>query len=78
MEFSFFDYCRLAEEVMEPYGATEHWAKIEVDHFRDLDAVRRRLAERFPIADFNALRRRLDPKNILSNRIIDTLFPLAA
>eukprot|EP00884_Botryococcus_braunii_P015250 jgi/Botrbrau1/2408/Bobra.0395s0037.1 len=45
---SFFDYCRLMEEVMEPYGATEHWAKIEVDHFQDIEAVRQRLAKRYP------------------------------
>jgi hypothetical protein len=64
------------EEVMEPYGATEHWAKIEVDHFRDLEAVRLRLAARYPVTEFNSLRRRLDPNNILSNRIVNELFPL--
>jgi L-galactono-1,4-lactone dehydrogenase len=40
--------------------------------------VRRRMASRYPVDQFNAMRRRLDPKNIMSNRIVDALFPLDA
>ena len=60
---------------MPRYDATEHWAKIEVPHL-DLDIARRRMQQRYPVEDFNALRRELDPKNILANDIIDKLFPL--
>lgn len=38
--------------------------------------LRGRLAARFPVAQFNAARRVLDPKNILANDIVDVLFPL--
>ena len=32
-------------------------------------------ARRYPAAEFNAARAELDPKNILSNDIVDALFP---
>ncbi len=39
---------------------------------RDLQA---RLAARYPVARFAAARRALDPHNILSNRLVDSLLP---
>ena len=62
---------------MPKYKAVDHWAKIEVVDLtpEDKSLVRKRLAERYPVTNFNAARRRLDPKNILSNHIIDDLFP---
>ena len=59
------------------YGAVEHWAKVEAMHDDARTAkLRERLAARFPVVEFNAARRALDPKNILANNIVDALFPL--
>jgi L-galactono-1,4-lactone dehydrogenase len=71
----FFEYCRLMEHrVMPKYDAAEHWAKIEVPHL-DKQAAAERLAGRYPVDKFSAARMELDPKNILSNHILDTLLP---
>lgn len=63
------------DKVQTRYGAVDHWAKVEVpldDAKRD--ALRAKMQARFPVAQFNAARRQLDPKNILANRIVDGLF----
>lgn len=71
----FFQYCKLLEgDLMPKYDAVEHWAKIEVPHL-NLEAARQRMRRRYPVEDFNWLRREFDPKNILANDIIDKLFP---
>ena len=73
----FIDYCRLLQDDLMPrYGATEHWAKIEA-HRLQPGAVAARLAARFPVDRFNAARAALDPKNIMANDVVDTLFPRA-
>ena len=59
---------------MPKYDAVEHWAKIEVPHL-NVEAARQRMRRRYPVEDFNWLRREFDPKNILANDIIDKLFP---
>lgn len=43
----------------------------------ELAEARRRLAARYPLADFAAARRRLDPKNILGSPALDALLPPA-
>ena len=60
------------------YDAVDHWAKTEPLYLvpEDLERIRRRVAKRYPVEQFNAARRKLDPKNILSNDLIDALFPL--
>ena len=59
------------------FGAVEHWAKVEAMHDNARTAkLRERLSARFPVAEFNAARRALDPKNILANDVVDALFPL--
>lgn len=76
---SFRNYVKLCEEdIMPRHKAVEHWAKIEAVHLvpEDQDRIRMRIAQRYPVAKFNLARQRLDPKNILSNHIIDLLFPL--
>ena len=40
--------------------------------------MRERLAQRYPLEQFAAMRKRVDPKNILANDIIDALFPRKA
>lgn len=59
---------------MPKYGAVEHWAKLEVDR-SDPEALKKRIQLKYPMQDFAAVRQRLDPKNILSNRIVDAVFP---
>ena len=57
------------------YGLHQHWAKIEVPSDPAAIAqLQERLAKRFPVDLFNALRRILDPKGVMSNNIINALF----
>ena len=71
----FWEYngmCR--ERLWSKFGAHQHWAKIELpDDAAAAAAVRRRLAERFPVDAFNRARRTLDPHNILANDLVDSL-----
>ena len=39
----------------------------------DVEQVRRRLRARFPVDELNKARRELDPRNILSNTLLDGL-----
>ena len=56
------------------YDAHQHWAKIAIPEDRkEREWVRERLRERFPLAEFNEARRRLDPKSILANDLIEGL-----
>ena len=34
-----------------------------------------RMAKRFPVGEFNKARAALDPKNIMSNELVDAIFP---
>lgn len=43
----------------------------------DLEKMKGRLSERYPLDQFAEARARLDPKNILANDILDALFPVA-
>mmetsp|Transcript_97535 Transcript_97535/g.278922 ORF Transcript_97535/g.278922 Transcript_97535/m.278922 type:complete len:385 (+) Transcript_97535:150-1304(+) len=75
---AFFNYKKeCAGSLWGRYGAQEHWAKIEVpSKSKDceaLDSIQRRLKSRFPVETFNALRRQLDPNNVLANPHIDQL-----
>ena len=65
---------RLEEQLVLPkYKAVEHWAKLEIGKV-DPELLSQRM-QKYPIAEFNAARARLDPKNILSNSIVDRVFP---
>mmetsp|Transcript_10578 Transcript_10578/g.34950 ORF Transcript_10578/g.34950 Transcript_10578/m.34950 type:complete len:561 (-) Transcript_10578:164-1846(-) len=74
---AFQRYKRKCEDILWPtYGAVEHWAKIELPTDQDhADRVRKRLADRFPTADFAVARKYFDPHGILSNDLIDTVLP---
>eukprot|EP00192_Tetraselmis_astigmatica_P008362 CAMPEP_0117666988 /NCGR_PEP_ID=MMETSP0804-20121206/10695_1 /TAXON_ID=1074897 /ORGANISM="Tetraselmis astigmatica, Strain CCMP880" /LENGTH=606 /DNA_ID=CAMNT_0005474621 /DNA_START=100 /DNA_END=1920 /DNA_ORIENTATION=- len=74
----FHDYTKMAYTYLVPqYGAVEHWAKIEVPNDVDgREQFQARLKARYPVGDFNAARCVLDPKNIMSNHIVEKLFPL--
>eukprot|EP01026_Neomeris_dumetosa_P031392 TRINITY_DN24904_c0_g1_i1.p1 TRINITY_DN24904_c0_g1~~TRINITY_DN24904_c0_g1_i1.p1 ORF type:complete len:658 (-),score=88.13 TRINITY_DN24904_c0_g1_i1:404-2377(-) len=73
---AFQKYSKMMEtELMPQYSATYHWAKIEVPmEGEELGYYQRFLARRYPLTRFNYLRVRLDPRNIMSNRMINAGF----
>ena len=76
----FRDYTRIMNKLSEKFGAHAHWAKIELprtnraDSMLQITRLRRRLRERFDIKSFNDARAHLDPRGVLSNRVVDILF----
>ncbi|MCO5554993.1 hypothetical protein L7F22_008532 [Adiantum nelumboides] len=74
----FLEYRRAAQrDPWDVFGAYEHWAKLEVEA-DDKEWLQERLMKHFPIDKLNKARKELDPYGILSNDIIDQLFPLTA
>ncbi|KAL5745509.1 hypothetical protein ACOSP7_026655 [Xanthoceras sorbifolium] len=75
----FFHYRHLTQsQLWDRYSAYEHWAKIEVPKDKDeLAALQERLRKRFPVDSYNKARKELDPNRILSNNILEKLFPLS-
>uniref|UniRef100_A0A7S2IF32 FAD-binding PCMH-type domain-containing protein n=1 Tax=Haptolina brevifila TaxID=156173 RepID=A0A7S2IF32_9EUKA len=71
----FWEYNALCRKHLWPmYGAHQHWAKIEIpDREEDLRRIRMRLADRFAVEALVDAKRRLDPKGILGNTLVDTL-----
>jgi L-galactono-1,4-lactone dehydrogenase len=70
----FKEYVTLCKrELFQKYAAVEHWAKIEPAELnsKELKLLQKRLHNRYPMADFNAARKRLDPNSILSNEFVD-------
>ncbi|CAA0837425.1 L-galactono-1-4-lactone dehydrogenase-mitochondrial [Striga hermonthica] len=74
----FFHYRRLTQEKLwDQYSAYEHWAKIEVPKDKDeLAALQARLRKRYPVDAYNEARKELDPNHILSNNMLEKLFPI--
>ncbi|KAI7750259.1 hypothetical protein M8C21_015968, partial [Ambrosia artemisiifolia] len=74
----FFHYRHLTQaRLWDQYSAYEHWAKIEVPKDKDeLAALQTRLRKRFPVDAFNKARVELDPNRILSNAMLEKMFPL--
>ncbi|CAN6444117.1 unnamed protein product [Victoria cruziana] len=63
-------------ELWDKYDAYEHWAKIEVPKDKDeLQDLQKRLKKRFPIDSYNKARMEFDPNKILSNGMLEKLFP---
>ncbi|KAK3006911.1 hypothetical protein RJ639_017291 [Escallonia herrerae] len=75
----FFHYRHLTQEQLwDQYSAYEHWAKIEVPKDKEeLAALQSRLKKRFPVEAYNKARKELDPNRILSNNMLEKLFPSA-
>ncbi|KAM7524453.1 hypothetical protein LguiA_014355 [Lonicera macranthoides] len=75
----FFHYRRLTQtQLWDHFSAFEHWAKIEVPKDKEeLAALQTRLRKRFPVDAYNKARRELDPNRILSNTMLEKLFPLS-
>ncbi|KAL2927591.1 L-galactono-1 4-lactone dehydrogenase mitochondrial, partial [Bienertia sinuspersici] len=75
----FFHYRFLTQrQLWDLYSAYEHWAKVEIpknkEEILDLQA---RLRKRFPVDAYNKARKELDPNRILSNNMIEKLFPFS-
>ncbi|KAL0404846.1 UNVERIFIED_CONTAM: L-galactono-1,4-lactone dehydrogenase, mitochondrial [Sesamum radiatum] len=75
----FFHYRHLTQaRLWDQYSAYEHWAKIEVPKDKDeLAVLQARLRKRFPVDAYNKARNELDPNRILSNNVLEKLFPVA-
>ena len=59
----------------DKYELRTHWAKIEVpEDIRRLDKTRTKLREHYPVKEFNAARKYLDPYGVFTNGIIASLF----
>ncbi|CAL9095545.1 unnamed protein product [Musa acuminata var. zebrina] len=73
----FFHYRYLTQtRLWDEYSAYEHWAKIEVPKDKEeLAALQERLRKRFPVDTYNKVRGELDPNRILSNAVLEKLFP---
>ncbi|KZV38326.1 L-galactono-1,4-lactone dehydrogenase, mitochondrial [Dorcoceras hygrometricum] len=73
----FFHYRKLAQATLwDKYSAYEHWAKIEVPKDKDeLAVTQARLRRKYPVDAYNKARRELDPNRILSNNMLEKLFP---
>jgi L-galactono-1,4-lactone dehydrogenase len=71
----FEDYSRILYPLIEEYKGQVHWAKIEASSdANDLDRSRKLIRAKYPVKDFNRLRKILDPKHIMSNELITKLF----
>ncbi|GAB4843915.1 hypothetical protein Ancab_013879 [Ancistrocladus abbreviatus] len=75
----FFHYRFLTQtHLWDQYYAYEHWAKIEVPKDKEeLSELQARLRKRFPVDAYNKARKELDPNGILSNNMLEKLFPLS-
>ena len=72
---AFEGYKRLRDSVSSGFGAMEHWAKLETPKCEhDRLQVHHTLSRAYPIAKFNAERQRLDPRKVLSNNWVESLF----
>ena len=71
----FTEYNALCRRSLWPkYAAHPHWAKIEPPaNEAELVRMRERLRERYPLDALYAAKRKLDPRGILGNELIDTL-----
>jgi len=74
----FQEYCAMEARQMDKYSATSHWAKLEVPGTEvEIASMQEALQKRYPVDKFNQARKELDPKNILANRWLDTVFATA-
>ncbi|XP_021838260.1 L-galactono-1,4-lactone dehydrogenase, mitochondrial [Spinacia oleracea] len=75
----FFHYRFLTQSrLWDLYSAYEHWAKIEIPKNKEeLVDLQARLKKRFPVDSYNKARKELDPNRILSNNMLEKLFPLS-
>lgn len=86
---AFDQYCALVEPLVNEFHGQTHWAKIELpgrgtepcnsgSHKHRLQVMQRKIQDRYPVKEFNELRKALDPRNILGNDLIDTVLKYEA
>jgi L-galactono-1,4-lactone dehydrogenase len=65
-------YSDLVRSVGKPVSVVSHWAKLETPQsvWKAVD-LKLFYQDRFPVADFNKMRAKFDPNNILSNPLLD-------
>lgn len=69
------EYCELLGAVGENFDAASHWAKMELPkNETEEKALQIFLSKRYPVDLFNVMRYVLDPKNILSNDLMNAAF----
>ncbi|KAI9918213.1 hypothetical protein PsorP6_011309 [Peronosclerospora sorghi] len=70
----FQEFSAVFRDFMKPFGAMEHWAKIEwPENADERQVMRNRLMKRYPLDKFKKARDELDPHHILSNHIVDEI-----
>jgi L-galactono-1,4-lactone dehydrogenase len=63
------------DKLGDKYKLRTHWAKIELpEDANRLATLRRQIREHYPVKEFNAARKYMDPYGILSNELIAGLF----
>jgi len=69
------EYNKMCREKLWPkYDCHQHWAKIELPSSQaELEAMRSRLADRYPLQNLWVAKQKVDPKGVLGNTLIDTL-----
>lgn len=71
----FREYCKLIDPLVKEYNGYPHWAKIELPEKKDdLIKLKQYLRQKYPVDQFNEYRHIVDPNNILSNELVDSLF----
>ena len=73
---AFKEYKRLCEiNLWQNIRAVEHWAKVEYPSTAEEAALlHSRLADKYPLEAFNAIRSLFDPKGVLGNELTKTIF----
>eukprot|EP00514_Thraustochytrium_sp_LLF1b_P007513 CAMPEP_0184535216 /NCGR_PEP_ID=MMETSP0198_2-20121128/15766_1 /TAXON_ID=1112570 /ORGANISM="Thraustochytrium sp., Strain LLF1b" /LENGTH=309 /DNA_ID=CAMNT_0026928233 /DNA_START=95 /DNA_END=1025 /DNA_ORIENTATION=+ len=72
----FVEYKKLLQRVAQDSGidVRTHWAKIEVPGTtEEIKDLQQQLASQYPLKDFEALRRKFDPKGMLLNRMMEVI-----
>jgi len=79
---AFRQYSQMVQDKLMPrYNAVWHWAKLEPPvpgspgAEAELGRIRKRLAARYPLKQFNQYRALLDPHNVLSNEWLERIIP---
>ena len=71
---AFMKYREQAASQWPKYSALEHWAKVELPAEKQrFTEWKTRTGALIPLERYSELRRWADPKNILGNRIVDSL-----
>jgi L-galactono-1,4-lactone dehydrogenase len=78
---SFDSYCQALQPLMNKYNAQIHWAKIELpplsptgdEQSPRLKELKELIGRKYPVEEFKAVRKALDPEAILSNQLIERL-----